>query len=183
MNLFREIGKGLKKVGKIAGSNAPMIATLAGGPMAGKLVSMLTRGTNTNSLEDAIQSLENHPNPELLLAEIEAENKVKLQELNACMEVTKNAQNMYKETSRNGDSLIRRAPVYQAFFINIAWLVSFFAVLYLSFGGAQITEDLRALVYTGFGALTTELARCNHFFFGSSSGSKDKSESLSLVKN
>ncbi|MCJ8346696.1 hypothetical protein MJH12_14225 [bacterium] len=183
MNLFKEIGRGLKRIGKIAGNNAPMIATLAGGPMAGKLVSMLTRGTATNSLEDAIAVIEKSPDPGVLLAQIEAENKVKLQEITASMEVTKNAQNMYRETSRNSDSLIRRAPVYQAFFINIAWLTSFFAVLYLALGGAEISEDLRALVYTGFGALTTELARCNHFFFGSSSGSKDKSESLNLVKS
>ncbi|MCO4782048.1 MAG: hypothetical protein KC646_06945 [Candidatus Cloacimonetes bacterium] len=180
MNIFREIGKGLKKVGKIAGSGAPLIATLAGGPEAGKLVSMLTRGTNTNSLEDAIQTIENHPTPEILLAEIEAENKVKLQELNANLEVTKNAQNMYKETSRNNDPMIRRAPVYQAMFINISWMISFTAVLYLAFSGAQISEDLRALIFTGFGALSTEFARSNHFFFGSSTGSKDKSESLTI---
>lgn len=178
MNIFKELGKGIKRVGKLAGNGAPLIATLAGGPMAGKLVSMLTGATGTSSFEDALDVIEKHPDPQVLLAQIEAENKIRLQELTASIEVTKNAQNMYKETSRNSDPVIRRAPVYQAMFINISWLVSFFAVLYLSFGGAQITEDLRALVYTGFGALTTELARCNHFFFGSSSGSKDKQEKI-----
>lgn len=178
MNIFKEIGKGLKNIGKIAGNSAPLIATLAGGPMAGKLVSMLTKGTATNSIEDALQVINNSPNPELLLAEIEAENKIKLQELNASIEVTKNAQNMYKETSRNSDSLIRRAPVYQAMFINIAWLVSFSAVIYLAVSGAEIAEDLRALIFMGFGALSTEFARANHFFFGSSTGSKDKAEIL-----
>ncbi|MCO4782658.1 MAG: hypothetical protein KC646_10080 [Candidatus Cloacimonetes bacterium] len=180
MNILREIGKGLKKVGKIAGSGAPLIATLAGGPQAGKLVSMLTRGTNTNSLEDAIQTIENHPNPDILLAEIEAENKVKLQELNANLEVTKNAQNMHIENSRNSDSLVRRAPIYQAFFVNLSWLVSSCFIYYLaSKGGVAIDTDLRALIFMGYGAQTTETARINHFFFGSSTGSKDKSESLS----
>ena len=52
MKLFKEIGRGLKKVAKFAGRNSELIATVAGGPAAGKLVGMITKTVGADNFED-----------------------------------------------------------------------------------------------------------------------------------
>jgi len=41
-----------------------------------------------------------------------------------------------------------------------------------------VPEGFKALIFTGFGAITNELKGVTHFFFGSSEGSKQKSIDL-----
>ena len=182
MNLFKEIGKGLKKVGKLAGNSAPLIASIAGGPQAGKLVSILAKSTGTNSIEEALAVIEKSPDPEELLKKIQAENYVHLEEL--AIDNTKDARGTYKITSRNDDPVIRRAPIFFASLILSSFIGCFILIVYLSLNSQiEINEGLKALIYTGFGVLGAELKTVSHFFFGSSSGSKDKSESLNFVNN
>ncbi|PCJ15219.1 MAG: hypothetical protein COB02_18200 [Candidatus Cloacimonadota bacterium] len=177
MNIFRELGKGLKKIGHLAKNSAPLIATIAGGPQAGKLVSMLTRATGSKSLQEAIQVIEQSPNPQEILKQVQAENYVHLEEL--AMESTKDARETYRATSRNDDPVIRRAPIFFATMILSSFIGCFILIVYLSMNSQiQMNEGLKALIYTGFGVLCSEMKTVSHFFFGSSSGSKDKAELL-----
>ena len=177
MKMFKEIGKGLKKIAKFAGRNSELIATVAGGPAAGKLVGMITKTVGADNFEDAVRMIEEHPDPESVLAHVQAENYVKLQEL--AYESTEGARKMYGETMRSSDVWIRRAPVIFAYLILACWIASFGVVLFLCFGSAgAIPEGFKALIFTGFGAITNELKGVTHFFFGSSEGSKQKAEEL-----
>lgn len=177
MKMFKEIGKGLKKIAKFAGRNSELIATVAGGPAAGKLVGMITKTVGADNFEDAVRMIEEHPDPESILAQVQAENYVRLQEL--AYESTEGARKMYGETMRSSDVWIRRAPVIFAYLILVCWIASFGIVLFLCFGSAgTIPEGFKALIFTGFGAITNELKGVTHFFFGSSDGSKQKAEEL-----
>ena len=177
MKLFKEIGRGLKKVAKFAGRNSELIATVAGGPAAGKLVGMITKSVGADNFEDAVRIIEEHPDPESVLAHVQAENYVKLQEL--AYESTEGARKMYGETVRSNDVWIRRAPVIFAYLILGCWVASFATVLFLCFGETgNVPEGFKALIFTGFGAITNELKGVTHFFFGSSEGSKQKSIDL-----
>lgn len=176
MSIFKKIGRSLKKVGKLAGNAAPLIATVAGGPSAGKLVGMLTKATGAKSLDEAVQVIERAPNPQEILAQVQAENFAKLEEL--AYQDRQGARNMYTVTSRSEDPYIRHAPVNLAYIIMIIWLMCFFVVLYLAFGSVDIPEGFKALIYTGFGMITNEFRSVTHFFFGSSEGSKAKAENF-----
>lgn len=68
------------------------------------------------------------------------------------------------------------------YIIAALFIIGYFTILYAVLtGGVEIAESNKGLVYTLIGILSAGVTQVMNFFFGSSKGSKDKTQALSAV--
>jgi hypothetical protein len=165
----------LSKIGGLLGQLAPTIATAIGGPVAGMAVKALAGalGLSQDASSDDVQTALMNATPEQLAAvkKIDADFKVQMKELDIDLERIAagdrdSARNMQMQTN---DWIPRAMAVMVTF--------GFFGILtWLLTKGVPPTGS-ETLIYM-LGALGTAWTGIVQFYFGSSAGSKAKTDAL-----
>lgn len=165
----------LSKIGGLLGQLAPTIATAIGGPVAGMAVKALAGalGLSQDASSDDVQTALINATPEQLAAvkKIDADFKVQMKELDIDLERIAagdrdSARNMQMQTN---DWIPRAMAILVTF--------GFFGILtWLLTKGVPPTGS-ETLIYM-LGALGTAWTGIVQFYFGSSAGSKAKTDAL-----
>ena len=165
----------LSKIGGLLGQIAPTIATAIGGPVAGMAVKALAGalGLSQDASSDDVQTALMNATPEQLAAvkKIDADFKVQMKELDIDLERIAagdrdSARNMQMQTN---DWIPRAMAILVTF--------GFFGILtWLLTKGVPPTGS-ETLIYM-LGALGTAWTGIVQFYFGSSAGSKAKTDAL-----
>jgi hypothetical protein len=165
----------LSKIGGLLGQIAPTIATAIGGPVAGMAVKALAGalGLTQDASADDIQTAMMNATPEQLAAikKVDADFKVQMKELDIDLERIAagdrdSARNMQMQTN---DWIPRAMAIMVTFgfFGILAWLL----IKGVPPSGSE------TLIYM-LGALGTAWTGIVQFYFGSSAGSKAKTDAL-----
>jgi hypothetical protein len=165
----------LKSFGPLLGSVAPTIATALGGPVAGMAVRALSNALfgHENGTEDDIMSALANPNGDQLAAlkKIDADFKVQMKSLDIDLERISeadrdSARNMQIQT-RDWIPRVLAVGVTAGFFGIVAYILHF---------GLPPTGGEALLMLIG--TLGTAWTGVMGFYFGSSAGSKQKTDAL-----
>lgn len=158
---------------------APILAGALGSPMAGAAVSVLAKeflGDEAATEEDVAAAIIG-ANPEQLakLREIEAQFKLDMKKLN--VDVLK-LEAEDRDSARGMAKLVGIAPQVV---LSIVYNVGYFVILYQFINSAMndsIGDWQKGVIGTLVGILTAAIPQINNFWFGSSSGSKNKTQHL-----
>jgi hypothetical protein len=154
---------------RLLGSVAPALASIVAGPAGGAAVSAIARQFGVaDTVEAVTQAVAADPDAALKLAQIDLET-LKVEQAN-----TADARDMQKIALQQSDVFSKRFTMY----LTVFWSVS--AVAYVGFITFGVIPDKNvrfADTILGF-ILGTVVATMLNFWFGSSIGSKEKTEAL-----
>ena len=154
---------------RLLGNIAPALATAVAGPAGGLVVSAIASKLGVkDTVDEVAKAIVGDPEAALKLAQIDLET-LKTQHAN-----TADARDMQKVALQQTDIFSKRFTMYLTMFWSLA------AVVYIGFITFSVIPDKNvrfADTILGF-ILGTVVATLLNFWFGSSIGSKDKSEAL-----
>jgi hypothetical protein len=157
---------------KIVGTVAPGLATALGGPLAGLAVKAIggALGLSEGASEDDVAVAVSGANPEQLLALKQADQafKVKMRELDVDLE-------RLAGQDRAGARDIAKVNMWPHIVLSTIYTGGYFAMLYLFMtGNVEIATSLKTEFSIVLGVMTAAQTMIMQFWFGSSSGSKEK---------
>lgn len=159
---------------------APTIATALGGPLAGVAVNVAAKALGVEPSEDALEASVTSGDPEILLKLKTAENDfvIKMEELGIERE------RLAAEDRASARGMAAKTTLRPQAILATVFVVGFVAVLYAVFGGGDValSDDLLKVGMYLLGILSAGLNQIMNFFFGSSAGSKQKTELLGGTK-
>lgn len=167
---------------KTLGTVAPALATALGGPMAGVAVSMCGKalGLEPDAGEDAISAAVASGDPSVLVKLKQADNDFALAMKQ--LEVDIYAKDVEDRSSARSLG-IARGLIPQTI-LSAIFVCGFVAVLYLMFGGtAAVADAMMQPAMLLLGILSAGITQIMNFWFGSSSGSKEKTSELAKLGN
>lgn len=149
---------------------APTLASALGGPLAGSVVSVI--GNKLLGVEDATESqiaeAIKKASPEQLVALQKINNQYEIDMKSLDVQNTEGARNLAIKTSM--------APQVT---LSTIYTVGYFGLMAaLLSGKVSIPVDIDDMVMTLLGIMTAAQAQIMNFWFGSSSGSKEKTNKL-----
>jgi len=149
---------------------APTLATVLGGPLAGAAVASIGKallGDGNHSMGDIASAVANAtPDQLLALKKVDADFEIKMKELD--IKNTEGARDLAKETS-----------IAPQVVLSIIYTIGYFGLMYAFVTGeVAINPDVKAEFNILLGALTAGQVQIMNFWFGSSSGSKEKTSKL-----
>lgn len=154
---------------KMVGSVAPVLGTALGGPfggMAGKFIADAL-GTTTEDLPEVIAGAT--PEQMMTIKNADIEFKQKMRELDISEE-----QLHHEDRDSARDLAVKTSLMPQAVISSI-FIVGFVVVLYSVFSGTVELNDMQAqMANILIGILSAGIVQILNFWFGSSSGSKEK---------
>lgn len=160
----------------IVKSVAPVLGTALGGPFGGMATKFLANKLtgDENAGEDVMEEMVNNANPDLMfkIKELDKDFKLEmrrigLQEEQLIVEDRKDARKLF--------SVDKRPQII----LSGIFIVGYFTLVWaMVTGNFEIPQDQGVLVTTLMGVLTAGVANIMQFWFGSSSGSKDKTNKL-----
>lgn len=151
---------------------APTLAMALGGPLAGAAVQVIGSallGEGRTFDEDMISQAVMGANPDQLVALKNADNdfEVKIKELN--IQDRNSARKLAVDTS-----------IIPQVLLSIIYTVGYFMLMFeLIGGGITVSDEMAAPFNILLGIMTAAQAQIMNFWFGSSSGSKEKTRKLS----
>ena len=152
---------------------APVLGTALGGPfggMAGKFIAE-SMGVDEADLPDTLAGA--NPETMLKIKNLDAEFKVKLRELDISEEQLHAQDRDSARTMATNTSLLPQGIIAAVF------ITGFITVLYMVFkGDAEIDGPMKDAALMLLGILSAGVTQIMNFFFGSSSGSKQKTKLL-----
>ena len=149
---------------------APQLATAAGGPLAGLVVSQIAQKLGVEATPSAVTAaIQADPQVALKLAEID------LEQFKAEMQNTSDARKMNSEiqASENASWLAKNI----AYTIDIAIIAGALFITFIVFV-IGVPDNNKAMAFSAFGSLWTLAGTVVNFHRGSSSGSKAKTDEL-----
>jgi len=158
----------------IVASIAPVLGTALGGPFGGMATKFLAGKLvgDENAGEDIMEEMINNANPDLMfkIKELDADFKVEmkrigLEEKQLVVDDRKDARKLFSVDKR--PQIILSGVFVGGYFVLVYALIT---------GGFKVDSSQVALVSTLIGVLTAGVANIMQFWFGSSSGSKDKTK-------
>ena len=162
---------------------APAIATALGGPLAGVAVSMAGKaiGLGDGATESDVEAAVLSGNPDVL---------VRLREVNTQFERDMKALDIDLERIHAGNQASARemakTNMLPQIVLSFVFIGGYFGAMFALHGVLFQAQEINGQVATLFGALigifTRELSGIMAFWFGSSSGSKAKSDKLDALK-
>ena len=162
---------------------APAIATALGGPLAGVAVSMAGKalGLGDGATESDVEAAVLSGNPDVL---------VRLREVNTQFERDMKALDIDLERIHAGNQASARemakTNMLPQIVLSFVFIGGYFGAMFALHGVLFQAQEINGQVATLFGALigifTRELSGIMAFWFGSSSGSKAKSDKLDTLK-
>ena len=154
---------------------APTIAGALGGPVAGFAVGEIAKALGVEPNEKAIAIAVSGGAPDVLekLRRAESDFEVRLAELNIDWE------QIHQSDRASARSLGKARGVFVQAILSGVLGFTFAWVLYSIFEGrVAIASDMRDIAIYALGTLNTLLVQVFNYWFGSSSGSKDKAATL-----
>lgn len=165
----------MKAVGPLLGQVAPTLATALGGPLAGlavKTLSSVLLGTEEGTEDEITEALKNATPDQLAeIKRIDADFKVRMAELEIDLE---------RISSADRDSARKREILtgdYTPKILAGSITLGFFGILFWMFVYGVPKNGNEALLLM-LGALQTAFTGIIAYYFGSSAGSKAKTEAL-----
>ena len=144
------------------------------GGMAGKFIADAL-GTDVESLPDAIAGAS--PETMLKVKNADIEFKIKMKELDISEE------QLHADDRGNARDLAVKTSIYPQVVQSVLYDVAFIMVCYYLFSAeVSYTEAQLALISYVMGILSAGLVQVNNFWFGSSSGSKEKTDIMGKQK-
>ena len=157
---------------------APTIATALGGPFAGAAVTAAAAALGVEPGENAEQAVAEAVSagrPETLLALRNADNKFKT-------DMKKLGVEIHKIDAQDRDSArklgIERGVLIQGALSGLLTFAFVYVLFAIFEGEIKIDEGMRDVAIYALGTLNTILIQMMNYWFGSSSGSKEKSKEL-----
>lgn len=157
---------------KIVGTVAPGIATALGGPLAGLAVKAIggALGLGEGASEEAVAAAVTGANPDQLLALRQADQafKIKMRELGVDLE-------RIAAADRDSARQLAKVNLWPHIILSAVYTVGYFMMLYLFMtGSVEISSSLKTEFSIVLGVMTAAQTMIMQFWFGSSSGSKEK---------
>ena len=157
---------------------APGLATALGGPLAGMAVKMATDSLGIEPNEAALEAVISVGDPETLakLKSVESDFKVRMRELEIeeiriAGKNTASARELFK---------VDKIPQMTLSFVFVS---GYFTTLGMMMAGIWVIPvEMRDVIILLLGLMTREIPTIMQFWFGSSSGSKDKGGKLPFLK-
>lgn len=155
---------------------APALATALGGPMAGVAVSMCGKalGMGDGVTESDLAAVVAGGNPEVLVKLKEVDNNFKLEMERLGVDVLRIDSDDRKDARALG---IAKGLGPQIILATI-FVCGFIYVLGVIFAGQTIDPAMREIATYVLGILSAGLVQIMNYFFGSSSGSKEKTSAI-----
>jgi membrane-bound ClpP family serine protease len=155
---------------------APMIGTALGGPMGGMAAKMATQALGLGDSENPEQALaeavaSGDPDVLLKLRNADHDFKVEMERLGVDLE------RIHAGDRSSARELGKTKGLMPQAIISAIFVVGFVGVLYAIFTATVAPELENALMYL-LGILSAGLTQILNFWFGSSSGSKQKTDGL-----
>jgi hypothetical protein len=163
----------------LLGSIAPTFATALGGPVAGMAVKALSKtllGHEEGSEAD-IELAMAEASPDTLLKIKEADNAFKLEMQRANIDLEKIAADDRANARTREIATKDNAPKILATVIVIGFFATLYTIAFIS-----LPEGAQQPVNILLGALTAMLTQVGNYYFGSSAGSKAKTDLLGAKK-
>lgn len=158
---------------------APTVAGALGGPLAGMAINVACEALGlSESTEDALQNAVAGGSPETLVKLKEANTQLKL-ELRKLDIKEEEIHQQDRDSARNlgiAKGVVVHARLSTAFVVG--YFLIFSAVLFAVFHGVTIEDAMLALISALLGIMTAAVQQIMNFWFGSSSGSKQKTLQL-----
>lgn len=160
---------------------APTVATALGGPMGGMVANMALTGLGIDAAEGEdperlLQKAVQSANPETMaqLKRIDADVTIRLEELGVDLE------RIRAEDRKGAREMADKTGIWPQVTLSLIYVGGFVGILYLLFMSSLELSDMQwnAAMYL-LGILSAGLGQIMNFWFGSSSGSKDKTVALS----
>jgi 4-hydroxybenzoate polyprenyltransferase len=151
------------------GAVAPALAAALGGPLAGAAVGVIAKALGVEaSTTDELSSLIGGATPEQLLLLKNADN-----------DFVKSMKELEIEDRKSARTMAQTIGSAPQMVLSAIYSVGYFLMLYaLVNGGVTVPDGLKDSFTMLLGVMTAAQAQIMNFWFGSSSGSKDKTKKL-----
>ena len=158
---------------------APTIATALGGPLAGVAVKMASDALGIDADEKALEQAITTGDPEVMLKLKQVDNDFiyKMEELGF-----KKEELAFKDRASARE--LFKVNKYPQIVLSSVFIIGYFIVLsFLLSGEITLPDSMKDVVVLLLGILTREVPTIMQFWFGSSSGSKDKADEIKRATN
>lgn len=159
----------------VVGALAPTLGTALLGPFGGLAGKMLQDKLGVDSNEAVLQQLETNPDALLAVKELEVEFKTRMRELGIKEEQLHAAD---RDSARD---LAKSRGILVQGILTATFVTGYFGLIYVLLT-SNLTKDLtdweKGQLGILIGVLTTALVQMFNFWFGSSKGSKDKTDAM-----
>lgn len=155
---------------------APVLGTALGGPMGGaasKFIADKLLGNPDATPSDIEDFIVGASSAEMIkLKELDNDFKLEMRKLN--IDVFK-----IEADDRNSARSLFKVNIWPQIVLSAIFITGYFVILYMLFSGeVAISESLRDVVNILLGVLTAAVPQIMSFWFGSSLGSKEKTNSM-----
>jgi len=152
---------------------APILGTAIGGPFGGMAVKALVSGLggDENTTETQMQELIASANPEVLakIKQIEADFKTEMKALGI------KEKDLNVKDRNSARTMGMNTTLFPQMIISTIFITAFSVILYTAFTGlSDMGETQKTIVNILLGILSAGVVQVMNFWFGSSSGSKEK---------
>ena len=152
---------------------APVIGTAIGGPFGGMAAKALVSGLggDENTTEDEMKKMVENASPETLLKlkEVETNFKTKMKELGI------KEKDLAAKDRADARAMGIQTTLLPQMIISVIFISAFALILYTAFTGlGEMEETQKTIVNILLGILSAGVVQVMNFWFGSSSGSKEK---------
>lgn len=157
------------------GKVAPALATALGGPLAGVAVGMATKALGVENDEGALAAAVATGDPNVLvqLKQVEVDFKIKLKELDVQLD------ELTVKDRASARAMAIATSISPQLIISTLFIGGFIALLYRMFASVNpIPEQMMEPALYLLGILSAGIAQIMGFWFGSSFGSKQKTQAL-----
>lgn len=149
---------------------APALATALGGPLAGMAVKVATDALGVESSESALSELVLSGNPDALLKLKAAEHTFKIELKRLGIELAK-----IDQEDRESARELSKVNMIPQIILSTLYTLGYFVVMYQFVTGDIVIQPESTTAFNILlGVLTAAQTQIMNFFFGSSSGSKEK---------
>ena len=162
-----------KKALDILKGIAPLAASAVGGPFAGAAMSIIAKtvGVDEDKVEDFILSASPDQLLELKKAEMELDRWRE--------EAGIRKEELAVQDRQSARQLAMEKGILAQVVLSVGYTIGYFSIMFVFvFGGADVAQEEIGMINTLVGALGAAQLSILNFWFGSSKGSKDKSEAL-----
>lgn len=168
----------LSKLKKIVGTVSPLLGGALGGPLGGMAGKLLQTALGVDSNDAALTILESDPDSLLKLKQIEADLEVRMEELGITEE------QIHAEDRDSARGMAKEKGMMPQVIMSVVYTIGYFGVLYMFMtGGLQVKPEHNVMFGGLLGILSAAQIQILNFWFGSSSGSKRKTEVLANGRN
>ena len=160
------------KLKTLLGSVAPLLGTTLGGPMGGVAMKFLAdkfTGGDTGSVEDFLLSASPETLQTLKVAELEFKQEMKKLDIDL--------EQIAADDRSSARDLAKERGITPQVILSIVYTTGYFGVLFMFMTGNLHVPEEYASMFSGLlGVLSAAQVQIMNFWFGSSAGSKRKTE-------